>query len=1828
MQIRKTHRIFAALLVFAMVVGLLPVSAFARANGDDGSAEMNEAYAAHESLMPIGPSFNVDTLLEWTPESDPDAAYSRSSIPMADRVGGFVVNPLANPEAKLMLCSTPNLDHDNASAQGTNEFFTYAFNYWQYADSFVYWSGSEEGLVVCPTGEFIDAAHTNGVPIVATLGFPWGSGAGYVEQVRKFVQKSADGSFPVADKLIEVMDYYGFDGYFFNQESYGCSKAEADLIDEMMRYMHKKRPDMLISWYDSMLPTGGVSYQNAVTSANSAFMKDSEDGTRAIDEFFMNYNWYESQVSTTISTMKSIGRSQFDAFAGFNVQANVYGDRLNDHLLIDEDGLARLSLALYYAGQTLSLAKTGEEFHETERGYYVNAAGDPRVNDVDVANSAVRDWAGMSRFFADKSPIVKAPFVTNFNTGHGKALFVNGELSREGEWSYQSNQDVLPTWTWIIDSEGEKLSGGYDFTTAYNGGNSIKFTGNLTANKANDIMLFSTKLLVEAGMKLGLTYKGDQGILKLVAYYGDAGTESYEACEKMEFLLSDSEGEWTSVEASLTSLAGKTLYAVGLKIEAEEDITGYQLNLGRLTITEKARAALNGPAKVTLDEIMYKDAFTAEARVFWTPVTGASSYEIYKVNADGSKTLIMETPNTAYYIAELNRESGETDIKLEVVAINRNGVRGTKGTELVVAWPYGDEDTEKIDLSDFENVCLGATVTGYSEQGDGAECDKAIDGSYSSKWWASNRSGQYMTIDLGRECTIKRWLVGHGGSGGEGSGMNHRSFGLQYKNAAGQWVECKRIENNSLDITDVLLDEPITAREWKLIIYQCGTSPWTAVNIYEWQMFESDQYPQSAPVPMHFASAVNGEGANDTFTLRNVPEGRTVHVYTKTGDTYTMIGEKAAAGTVEFTGLDFGTAEAGRIYYSTTASGTESAKLSVAFEAETAEKSAIAENVSFEKYSHIGSSTSSNGSDIYTTLTVNGLAAGDMVYVYGNGSDVGYTKASVAVAEGETSVSIDGVLVNRAGGTLNLQVKRSGKLISDIYTVNTPAFDAPTGTIRLFAYNANGESLTGVSYGVYNEADEMVAQISTTSDSGGSATVALGTYTLKCMSVPSGYVKNDAEVLKIMRIENWTYDVNVQIEAGASTGVVTGVAIAPETASVEVGETQAFTATVTGTGEYDETIIWSISGNTSAATTISGEGVLTVGADESATTLTVTATSNADPTKSATAIVHVEKSPEHLFEEAREAAKKELEDYKAALLAENAYSENGEAALADALSAGIAALEEAGTEEALAAALAEAKAAMDAVPTAAEEGDLEAAVKAAQAAQKAAEEAAQRAEEAKAAAEAAQAAAEEAAASTAEDKAAAEAAAAEAEAAAQRAEEAIAAAEAAQAAAEAAAQAAEESNAAAALEAQKAAEEAAKSATSAAEAAQYAAEAAEAQQGAQEAREAAEAAQAAAEEAQRKAEEAQAAAEEAAASSAEDKEAAENAKKEAEAAQKAAEDAKKAAEDAEAAAKAAEESAAAHDAAAAKAAAEAARYAQEVAEKYEEICAMKAEMAEYLLDAQKAAEAAEEAKKKAEAAELNCAKYYAMFTLATYADKKDYAEAQQAELAAAIEAGTKAIEAAESIDAVNEALAAAKAAIDAIKTLADLEAEKLPFTDVTENDWFFNAVKYAYQNGIMVGDTTTTFNPHGTLKRGQLVAMLYRMAGAPEVSEKSPFTDVPEGMYYADAIAWAYENEIAYGKSATTFDPTAEVTREEMAAFLARFAKFQGVYEEADEKVLEKYEDVESIQDYAVPYIAWAVENGIMSGMSESVMAPTGTAKRCQAANLMMNYQLAFVDAE
>ena len=516
----------------------------------------------------------------------------------------------------------------------------------------------------------------------------------------------------------------------------------------------------------------------------------------------------------------------------------------------------------------------------------------------------------------------------------------------------------------------------------------------------------------------------------------------------------------------------------------------------------------------------------------------------------------------------------------------------------------------------------------------------------------------------------------------------------------------------------------------------------------------------------------------------------------------------------------------------------------------------------------------------------------------------------------------------------------------------------------------------------------------------------------------------------------------------------------------------------------------------------------------------------------------------------------------------------------------------------------------------------------AEAAQKAAEEAAEAAKAAQKAAEAAAAKAGENNAAAEEARKAAETAQAAAEAAQAKAEEAQKKAEEAKTGAEAARKAAEENNAAAAAEAAKAvsealkaAEEAGRSAQSATQAAQSAAQAAESMLKAQEAQAAAEAAQAAAEAAQAKAEEAQKKAEEAAASSAEDKAAAEKAAEEAKAAKQAAEDAKTAAEDAKAAAELALEAAKKSEVEAAASAAEAAEYARQMAETYQKVVEIKAELINYLAEAQAAAEkaeaerkAAEEARKAAEEAALAASKYAASFELAQLLHESETLTGHAREdYAKVIEDAKAAIEAAKTPEEVDEILAAAR---EALKTAG---CPSTNFTDVEENGWYHTGVDFMVRNGFMNGVADDAFDVDGNLTRAQLVTILYRIAGEPESTATNPFADVADGQWYTNAVIWAAENGIVKGVNTTTFAPNDQITREQIATILFRYAKAEKV-----EGKLAGFPDAEKVSDYAADAMAWAVEQGLINGISESdgktYLAPQETATRAQIAVILMRY--------
>lgn len=177
----------------------------------------------------------------------------------------------------------------------------------------------------------------------------------------------------------------------------------------------------------------------------------------------------------------------------------------------------------------------------------------------------------------------------------------------------------------------------------------------------------------------------------------------------------------------------------------------------------------------------------------------------------------------------------------------------------------------------------------------------------------------------------------------------------------------------------------------------------------------------------------------------------------------------------------------------------------------------------------------------------------------------------------------------------------------------------------------------------------------------------------------------------------------------------------------------------------------------------------------------------------------------------------------------------------------------------------------------------------------------------------------------------------------------------------------------------------------------------------------------------------------------------------------------------------------------------------------------------------------------------------------------------------------------------------------------------LPFTDVKSGNWFYDAVKYAYEQGLMTGTSATTFAPNGTMNRAMIVTVLYRLEKSPAVTGASKFTDVPAGQWYSDAVAWAAANKIVNGYDETTFGPMNAVTREQMAAILFRYEQVKGLENVTLEENLNRFPDQDKISAYAIPALQWAVGQKIINGNADGTLDPTGTATRAQVAQIFTN---------
>ena len=192
-------------------------------------------------------------------------------------------------------------------------------------------------------------------------------------------------------------------------------------------------------------------------------------------------------------------------------------------------------------------------------------------------------------------------------------------------------------------------------------------------------------------------------------------------------------------------------------------------------------------------------------------------------------------------------------------------------------------------------------------------------------------------------------------------------------------------------------------------------------------------------------------------------------------------------------------------------------------------------------------------------------------------------------------------------------------------------------------------------------------------------------------------------------------------------------------------------------------------------------------------------------------------------------------------------------------------------------------------------------------------------------------------------------------------------------------------------------------------------------------------------------------------------------------------------------------------------------------------------------------------------------------------------------------------------------------------TPSEPEEPTWPFTDVTEgDDWFYDAVAYVYENGIMAGTSETTFEPGMLLDRAMAAQLFYNLEGKPAVTGDSAFSDVASSHWAVDAITWAAENEVVAGIGGNLYDPDSNVTREQFAQMLYNYAQYKG-YDLTANGDLTQFPDAGSISSWAETALSWANGKGLINGHENGTIDPKGSTIRAQAASILAQFDQSFI---
>ena len=573
----------------------------------------------------------VDQLKLWTttgPTASTDLIATVNLAPRFTNIATQFNSALSN---EMKIAYLPDGMNNFGNYFGEQiQFNLYNFTHWAYIDKLVWFGGTASQTIQLPSSPWVNAAHKNGVKVFGNVFFAPTAFGGSTTTLTNFLEQDISGNFVAVPKMIAMMQYYNFDGWFINEET-ATNATTALLMQDFVQEL-TTQAEVLgkeVMWYDAMRLTGIVGWQNRLTALNSPFVQDDQDvngtfETRVSSSIFINFSWNGTVFPTASRTRANlIGRSSFDVFTGvdiwpgrnqgnFETSGNTFMTNLHENTTTPFTSLGIFAPNCIYNNSTYTNFNNDPSdyasFYNAENHLFAGDDSNPGI--VDAVG-----FKGLSNWIPEASVITTLPFRTNFCTGHGIKKFYNNAVVSNESWHDMNKQTILPTWLWAF-SENNLLSATWDFEDAFVLGNSLKVSGNLPANHSIDLMLYKTKLTTDqAYFQCDWMYKSQTADphLKLLLVFSDEPLQKYEFST-----LSNPLSGWIPAGISLpTNFSQREIAMIGFRFESETAIPDYSINIGEIAIYDGILGTIQSNKENSFVTVSYSEIDAVLFSINW-----------------------------------------------------------------------------------------------------------------------------------------------------------------------------------------------------------------------------------------------------------------------------------------------------------------------------------------------------------------------------------------------------------------------------------------------------------------------------------------------------------------------------------------------------------------------------------------------------------------------------------------------------------------------------------------------------------------------------------------------------------------------------------------------------------------------------------------------------------------------------------------------------------------------------------------------------------------------------------------------------------------------------------------------------------------------------------------------------------------------------------------------------------------------------------------------------------------------------------------------------------